>query len=89
MKDYTGSTKCSFCNKEFDWLYIDDGFRPWMRKKGRVLTITSHIEDKNISLCNHIIDNKTNAHYFIGRCTHCCAVVSFPCSEDIVQELSS
>ena len=89
MKTYIGSIKCSFCNKEFKWKYIDDGFRPWMRKKGRVITVTSHIEDKNIALCSHRVDSKTNIHYFIGRCTHCHAVVSFPCSEDIAKELSS
>lgn len=89
MKDYTGSTQCSYCNKKFNWKYIDDGYRPWMKKRGCVVTITSHIEDKNVSLCGHTIDDKTNTHYFIARCTHCHAVVSFPCSEDISKELSS
>lgn len=89
MNTYTGTIKCSSCNKEFKWKYEDDGFRPWMSKERRIITVTSHIEDKNISLCNHIIDSETNNHYFIGRCTHCHAVVSFQCSEDITKELSS
>ena len=83
MNTYTGKIKCTFCNKVFNWKYIDDGFRPWMRKKGRIITTTSHIEDKNISLCKHIIDSKTNIHYFIGQCTLCHAAVSFQCCEDI------
>lgn len=87
MKTYTGSVKCLYCDKEFNWKYIDDGHRPWM--KGRHVTITSHIIDKNISLCTHKIDYRTNNHYFIARCTHCHAVVSFPCSEDISKELTS
>lgn len=89
MKNYTGSTQCSYCNKDFNWKYIDDGYRPWMTKRGRIVTITSHIEDRNVSLCRHIIEDKTNTHYFIAQCTHCHAVVSFPCSEDISKELSS
>lgn len=89
MNKYTGTIKCSFCNRKFNWIYIDDGYRPCMINKGRVVTVTSHIEDKNISLCTHKIDYKTNTHYFIGRCTHCHAEVSFQCSEDISKELSS
>ncbi|MBQ7914640.1 MAG: hypothetical protein IJ322_03885 [Clostridia bacterium] len=89
MKDYFGSVQCPYCNKKFNWKYTDDGYRPWMKKWGRIVTITSYVEDKNISLCRHIIDDKTNTHYFISQCTHCRAAVSFPCSEDIAKELSS
>ena len=89
MKNYTGSTQCQYCNKDFNWTYTDDGYRPWMLKSGRIVTVTSHIENKNIALCAHKIDYKTNTHYFIARCTHCHAVVSFQCSEDISKELSS
>ena len=90
MKVYTDSTKCTYCDKKFKWKYIDDGFRPWMlKKRERIITVTSHIEDKNISLCTHKIDSRTNIHYFIARCTHCHALVSFQCSEDITKELSS
>lgn len=89
-KIYTGSIKCTHCNKEFQWKYIDDGFRPWMiNKRKTITTVTSHVIDKNISLCTHKIDYKTNIHYFIAQCTHCRASVSFQCSEDIAQELSS
>ena len=87
MKIYTDSIKCSFCNKEFNWKYIDDGYRPWMKRP--TVTVTSHIIDQNISLCTHKIDYRTNTHYFIARCTYCHAVVSFQCSEDIAKELSS
>lgn len=87
MKTYIGSIKCPFCNKDFNWKYIDDGYRSWM--KGKIVTVTSHIEDKNISLCTLKIDSKTNQYYFNARCTHCHAVVSFQCSEDIKKELSS
>ena len=89
MKVYTGLIKCIHCNKEFNWKYIDDGFRPWMIKRGNVISVTSHVEDKNISLCTHKIDYRTNTHYFIARCTHCRNLVSFQCSEDIARELSS
>ena len=87
MKIYTDSINCPYCNKKFIWKYIDDGFRPWM--KGMHVTVTSHVIDKNIALCTHNIDRKTNLHYFNTRCTHCRRVVSFQCSDDIQKELSS
>ena len=90
MKVYTGTIKCTHCYKEFNWKYIDDGFRPWMLKKSKMITtVTSHIEDKNVSLCTHKIDYKTKTHYFIAQCTHCHVLVSFQCNEDIVKELLS
>ena len=87
MKTYIDTITCPYCNKKFTWKYIDDGHRPRMKRTH--ITVASHIIDKNISLCTHKIDNRTNLHYFNVRCIHCHEVVSFQCSEDIQKELSS
>lgn len=87
MKTYSDIMRCPHCKRNFTWKYIDDGHRFWMKRPH--LTITSHIEDKSIALCTRKIDELTGVMYFNARCTHCREVVSFPCNEDMLKELTS
>ena len=86
-KEYTGSIRCTNCNKMFNWKYIDNGYRPWM--KSYKSPVFSYGTDKTIAICKLIRDLRNNKIYFKTECPHCHSLISFDCNEDIAKELNS
>ena len=86
MKTYTGTEYCRHCDEEFDWVYIDDGYR-----KGAGFYVSPVIppSDPNVVRCKHNVIIPGKLEYFTTYCPHCHAPVSIECNERILEELNT
>ena len=86
MKTYNGTEICRVCGKEFQWEYVDTGYRRGMQSYySPVLSVPT---DSSIAHCNRQVVTPLRSEFFVSHCPHCQADVAIPCSESIMKELN-
>lgn len=85
MEKYTGSYICPYCEKKFEWEYIDNGYR-----KGMEPFIAAPIEAvHNPSVAQCTISKNGVSKVLTGYCTHCQILVEIKDTGNIPKELFS
>lgn len=87
MKTYTGIETCKFCGKKFEWEFIDDGYRPWMRQYVSPAYVIN--TDPLIAKCKRYIAIPKQSEYLSTHCPHCDHPILIECSESMIAELNS
>ncbi len=87
MKIYTGTHVCEFCQKEFDWEYLDTGYRKGMKLYVSPVYIIN--TDPNVAKCKRYVAIPMKSEYLTTRCPHCGNAISIECSESMMKELNS
>lgn len=87
MKTYTGIETCKLCGEEFQWEYLDDGHRPWMKQYVSPAYVIN--TDPNIAKCKRYVAIPNKSEYLTTHCPHCGNPVSIECSESMMKELNS
>lgn len=87
MKTYKGIETCSFCGKDFEWEYLDTGYRSGM---GLYVSPAYVINaDPNVAKCKRYVSIPKKSECLTTRCPHCDNPISIECSEDMLKELYS
>lgn len=86
MKTYNGTEICRVCGKEFQWEYIDYGFRHGMGE--HISEFVEITNNPSVAMCNHKVVTPLKSEFFTSHCPHCQTDIAIPCSENIMKELN-
>lgn len=84
MKTYTGTYICPHCEEQFEWEFVDDGYR---RGMGRFQTEV-YVPNTNPSITKcKMISTRTGSKALCGYCSHCQMFVELKGIDSIPTEL--